>query len=161
MITKYMVIVETKNYPINTIFPVIQRYSRIKKKMNASEIATCLACFANVTLVKYNGTQVRLTANNFKQTLIDYGNEVNTIETSKAMRQEEKRNTAKIDELKASTSTDEPTSAPTGFTARKAVSVIEEATFEFNGEQTSEVEQEDPEDEDTFDSSPFYETDED
>ena len=44
-VTKFMVIVETKNYPVVTIRPTIQRYARIRKKMNASEIAQCLSCY--------------------------------------------------------------------------------------------------------------------
>ena len=39
-VTKFMVTVETKNYPVVTIRPTIQRYARIRKKMNASEITT-------------------------------------------------------------------------------------------------------------------------
>ena len=43
-ITKYMCTVETKNYPVDTIRPTIQRYASIRKKFNASEIANYLLC---------------------------------------------------------------------------------------------------------------------
>lgn len=33
MITKYMCTVETKNYPVTTIAPMIQRYSSSKKNI--------------------------------------------------------------------------------------------------------------------------------
>ena len=60
-VTKYMCTVETKNYPVISINPNIQRYSSIKKKLNASEIANCLAAYAVVTLHKNTGANVRLT----------------------------------------------------------------------------------------------------
>lgn len=138
-VTKYMVIVETKNYPINSINPIIQRYSRIKKRMNASEIATCLAFNANVTLVKNNGMNVKLTKDNFKKELIKYNSELTTIEFNKSVRKEEKNNTAALEKIKKETT-------PSTVTSK-----------EENVDNTiTETEQPDPEDVDTFDSSSFY-----
>ena len=75
-LTKYMCTVETKNYPISTITPVIQRYASVKKKFSATEIANCLSCYAVVTLHKQNGANVKLTSTNFKDVLVTYNNEI-------------------------------------------------------------------------------------
>lgn len=153
-VTKYMVIVETKNYPINIIRPSIQRYARIRKRMNASEIASCLACHALVTLEKQNGVKVKLTADNFKSVLIGYSNELATIEANKAIRAQQKIDTANLENLreeypKKDATTTEPAFTTTAINNKKEI--VEE--------QTNEILQDDPEDENTFDSSPFYETD--
>ncbi len=141
-IPTFMVTVETKNYPVATIRPYIQRYSKIRKKMNASQIANCLAAFANVTLEKSNGVNVRLTANNFKQILIDYTNEMKNDEIQKSLRAEARKNAELLEEFKKEKQVVKTTVTP-----------VEET-----GEQVNEVEP-DPEDDDTFDSTPFYTTD--
>lgn len=141
-IPTFMVTVETKNYPVATIRPYIQRYSKIRKKMNASQIANCLAAFANVTLEKSNGVNVRLTANNFKQILIDYTNEMKNDEIQKSLRAEARKNAELLEEFKKEKQVVKTTVTP-----------VEET-----GEQINEVEP-DPEDDDTFDSTPFYTTD--
>lgn len=131
MIDKFMVIVETKNYPINSIRPIIQRYSRIKKRMTASEIAVCLSCYANVTLVKFNDITVKLTKDNFKQILVKYKNELENNMINKQIKAEEKNNTKKIEELVKETKKEKP--------------------------EPDEEEQSDPENPETFDESKFYE----
>lgn len=154
-VTKFMVIVETKNYPVVTIRPSIARYSKIRKKMNASEIAQCLTCYANVTLEKNNGTTVKLTANNFKSVLKDYAAQLNDIETNKAIAAEERKNTEKVEKIK-----EEPVVAP--MTTMAAPPPVTEPVAEpENQEQNDETIQPDPEDEDTFDSTPYYNNDED
>ena len=60
-IPAFMVTVQTKNYPVTTIRPSLPRYSTIRKKLNASEIARCLSSYASVTLEKNDGTNIRLT----------------------------------------------------------------------------------------------------
>ena len=59
--------ISSLDYPVISITPNIQRYSSIKKKLNASEIANCLAAYAIVTLHKNTGANVRLTKDNFKK----------------------------------------------------------------------------------------------
>lgn len=148
-IPTFMVTVETKNYPVATIRPYIQRYSKIRKKMNASQIANCLAAFASVTLEKSNGVKVRLTANNFKQILIDYTNELKNDEIQKSLRAEARKNAEVLEEFKEAAQAVEDVTEPEITTA---------APVEETEEQVNEVEP-DPEDEDTFDSTPFYTTD--
>lgn len=142
-VTKFMVTVETKNYPVVTIRPTIQRYARIRKKMNASEIAQCLSCYAIVTLEKNNGTKVRLTADNFKEVLRSYTAQLNDIEINKGIAEDERNNTARVEKIK-----EEPETITT-------------TTTTLPNEQIETSEQSDPEDEDTFDSSPYYENDDD
>lgn len=100
MITKYMCTVETKNYPVTTIAPMIQRYSSSKKKYNASEIANCLAAYATVTLHKKNGANVRLTKDNFKTILLAYKNELEGYELRAKFNQQVEENKEAIEEMK-------------------------------------------------------------
>ena len=156
-VTKFMVIVETKNYPVVTIRPTIQRYARIRKKMNASEIAQCLSCYAIVTLEKNNGTKVRLTADNFKDVLRSYTAQLNDTEINKGIAEDERNNTARVEKIKEETVT-------TTTSSRKA-DVVEQPVEETpvvtepTGEQNEEFIQEDPEDEDKFSDAPYYEGD--
>lgn len=99
-VTKYMCTIETKNYPVTTITPAIQRYSSIKKKLNASQIASCLASYAVVTLHKNDGSNVRLTKDNFKSVLIEYKNELLVQTTKKDSYEESKKNTEDIEKMK-------------------------------------------------------------
>jgi len=155
-VTKFMVIVETKNYPVVTIRPTIQRYARIRKKMNASEIAQCLSCYAIVTLEKNNGTKVRLTTDNFKDVLRSYIAQLNDIEINKGIAEDERNNTARVEKIKEETVT---------TTSSKKVTVVEQPVEEIpavtkpTGEQNEEFIQEDPEDEDKFSDAPYYESD--
>jgi hypothetical protein len=146
-VTKFMVTVETKNYPVVTIRPIIQRYARIRKKMNASEIAQCLSCYAIVTLEKNNGTKVRLTADNFKEVLRSYTAQLNDIEINNGIAEDERNNTARVEKIKEETVT-------TTTSSKKAPAVTEHT-----GEQNEEFIQEDPEDEDKFSDAPYYEGD--
>jgi hypothetical protein len=155
-VTKFMVTVETKNYPVVTIRPTIQRYARIRKKMNASEIAQCLSCYAIVTLEKNNGTKVRLTADNFKDVLRSYTAQLNDIETNKGIAEDERNNTARVEKIKEETVT-----TATSQEAAVVEQSVEEtpAVEESAGEQNEEFIQEDPEDEDKFSDAPYYEGD--
>jgi hypothetical protein len=156
-VTKFMVTVETKNYPVVTIRPTIQRYARIRKKMNASEIAQCLSCYAIVTLEKNNGTKVRLTADNFKEVLRSYTAQLNDIEINKGIAEDERNNTARVEKIKEET--------VTTTTSSKKAAVVEQPVEETptvtepTGEQNEEFIQEDPEDEDKFSDAPYYEGD--
>lgn len=163
----FMVTVETKNYPVATIRPYIQRYAKIRKKMNASQIANCLAAFATVTLEKNDGTKVRLTSDNLRSVLVDYTNELKNEEVKKSLRTEAKKNAARLDEFKenapketttTSAAPQTTTAAPKAAPKKKAAPVVEEKKEE-EVEQTTATPQEDPEDEDTFDSTPFYDKD--
>lgn len=110
MITKYMCTVETKNYPVTTIAPMIQRYSSCKKKYNASEIANCLAAYATVTLHKKSGANIRLTRDNFKSILLAYKNELEGYELRAKFNQQIEENKEAIEEMKKETITiEEPT----------------------------------------------------
>ena len=99
-VTKYMCTVETKNYPIVSMVPNIPRYSSIRKGLNASEIANCLAMYATVILHKKNGIDVKLNRDTFKKVLVAYKNELLVEETKKNMLKEEKKNTEAIEEMK-------------------------------------------------------------
>ena len=162
-VTKFMVIVETKNYPVVTIRPTIQRYARIRKKMNASEIAQCLSCYAIVTLEKNNGTKVRLTADNFKEVLRSYTAQLNDIEINKGIAEDERNNTARVEKIKEETVTTTTTSSKKKSSKKTAVveQPVEEVptVTELTGEQNEEFIQEDPEDEDKFSDAPYYEGD--
>ena len=161
-VTKFMVTVETKNYPVVTIRPTIQRYARIRKKMNASEIAQCLSCYAIVTLEKNNGTKVRLTADNFKDVLRSYTAQLNDIEINKGIAEDERNNTARVEKIKEETVT---TTTSSKKKSSKKDAVVEQpveetpAVTEPTGEQNEEFIQEDPEDEDKFSDTPYYESD--
>lgn len=151
-ISKFMCVVETKNYPVNTIFPQIPRYSSIRKKFNASEIANCLAYYATVTLIKNNGSTVKLTKDNFKSVLIAYKKELEDIELSKAMYSEEVRNTQAIEDMKkendvTATVVDEP------VTVTETEEVKENEEVVVSETESLEVIQEDPEDPDVNDFS--------
>lgn len=151
-ISKFMCVVETKNYPVNTIFPQIPRYSSIRKKFNASEIANCLAYYATVTLIKNNGSTVKLTKDNFKSVLIAYKKELEDIELSKAMYSEEVRNTQAIEDMKkendvTTTVVDEP------VTVTETEEVKENEEVVVSETESLEVIQEDPEDPDVNDFS--------
>lgn len=162
-VTKFMVTVETKNYPVVTIRPTIQRYARIRKKMNASEIAQCLSCYAIVTLEKNNGSKVRLTADNFKEVLRSYTAQLNDIEINKGIAEDERNNTARVEKIKEETVTTTTTSSKKKSSKKAAVveQPVEEtpAVTEPTGEQNEEFIQEDPEDEDKFSDAPYYEGD--
>ena len=159
-VTKFMVTVETKNYPVVTIRPTIQRYARIRKKMNASEIAQCLSCYAIVTLEKNNGTKVRLTADNFKEVLRSYTAQLNDIEINKGIAEDEINNTARVEKIKEETVT---TTTSSKKKSSKKAAVVEQpveetpAVTESTYEQNEEFIQEDPEDEDKFSDAPYYE----
>ena len=162
-VTKFMVTVETKNYPVVTIRPTIQRYARIRKKMNASEIAQCLSCYAIVTLEKNNGTKVRLTADNFKEVLRSYTAQLNDIEINKGIAEDARNNTARVEKIKEETVTTTTTSSKKKSSKKAAVDEqpVEETptVTEPTGEQNEEFIQEDPEDEDKFSDAPYYEGD--
>ena len=175
-VPQFMVTVETKNYPILSIRPAIQRYAKIRKKLNASEIANCLASYAAVTLEKYNGSKVKLTANNFRDILYKYTLELKDIETKKAEQTEIKKNSARLNTMintpapEAAPATEEPEStvAPlsVGLTqaaateledAEELEDVIENTEDENTEEQTEEYNQVDPENGGEFDDSAYYE----
>ena len=99
-LTKYMCTVETKNYPVSTITPVIQRYTSVKKKFSATEIANCLSCYAIVTLHKQNGANVKLTSTNFKDVLVAYNNEIAAQELRSGMKKEKENNAKAFEEMK-------------------------------------------------------------
>ena len=153
-VTKFMVTVETRNYPVVTIRPTIQRYARIRKKMNASEIAQCLSCYAIVTLEKNNGAKVRLTADNFKEVLRSYTAQLNDIEINKGIAEDERNNTARVEKIKEETLT--TTSSNKADDVEQPVEETPTVTEPTN-EQNEEFIQEDPEDEDKFSDAPYYE----
>lgn len=100
MITKFMCTVETKNYPINTIRPAIQRYGSVKKKLNATEIACCLASYASVTLHKNTGENVKLNGSNFKKILTDYAEQLANIEIGTAVNKNIRNNREELEKLR-------------------------------------------------------------
>lgn len=153
-VTKYTCTVETKNYPVVTIVPSIQRYSSIKKKLNASEIASCLAAYAIVTLHKNNGANVRLTKDNFKKVLLEYKNELLVQETKKASLEEAKKNVEDIEKMKEEIPKVETVEAV-------ATAAVEEKEDEIIPAETESLEelQSDPEDPDTADWSIYDDND--
>ena len=156
-VTKFMVTVETKNYPVISIRPTIQRYGKIRKKMNASEIAQCLAAYATVTLEKNNGTKVKLTSSNFKDVLRQYSLELTNNEIVTGMSKEEKRNAERLEKIKEPVEEVVET-INTRSTKKQDVAPVEEEIIE--SEQTETV-QNDPEDPDEFDSAAYYDDDKD
>lgn len=153
-VTKYMCTVETKNYPVVTIVPSIQRYSSIKKSFNVSEIANCLAAFAVVTLHKNNGSNVRLTKDNFKKVLLEYKNELLVQETKKNSFEETKKNAEDIEKMK-----NEKPEVKTKKTITSTA--VEEKEDEIIPAETESLEelQSDPEDPDTSDWSIYDDND--
>ena len=98
--------------------------------------------------------------------LLHYTNELKNEEVKKSLRTEAKKNAARLDEFKenapketATTTSVAPqtTAAPKAAPKKKAAPVVEEKKEE-EVEQTTATPQEDPED-DTFDSTPFYDKD--
>lgn len=173
MANKYLVSVETKNYPVN-LAPIIQRYSQIKKQLTKSEIGTCLMSNANVILFKFNGTSVKLTRDNFSAQLSSYDSEILGQQVINDSIKAEKVNREELDKLIESTPAPEPVvavSAPKSSKKKQAkvekqpepVEVVEEeeeldeATRD---NEAVEVAQSDPEDPDTYDFSHFSDTDE-
>ena len=157
-VTKFMVTVETKNYPVISIRPTIQRYGKIRKKMNASEIAQCLAAYATVTLEKNNGTKVKLTSSNFKDVLKQYSLELTNNEIVTGMSKEEKRNAERLEKIKEPVEEVVETTNTRSAKKQDVTPVVEEEIIE--SEQTETV-QNDPEDPDEFDSSAYYDDDKD
>lgn len=154
VITKYMCTVETKNYPVVAISPAIQRYSTIRKKLNASEIAICLSYCANVTLHKNNGANVKLTSSTFKKILLDYKNEVLSQELNTKMNAEAKKNVAAAEEMKKEVvEVEEPVVLKT---APEPQSVVEEEPVVVETTEGLEEMQPDPEDTDTSEWSHIY-----
>lgn len=176
MANKYLVSVETKNYPVN-LTPIIQRYSQIKKQLTKSEIGTCLMSNANVVLFKFNGTSVKLTRDNFSAQLSSYDSEILGQQVINDSIKAEKVNREELDKLIESAPAPEPvvaasTPAPK-FSEKKQdkvekqpepVEVVEEKEEELDeatrDNEAVEVAQSDPEDPDTYDFSHFSDTDE-
>lgn len=162
-VPQFMVTIETKNYPVTTIRPAIQRYARIRKKMNATEIANCLAVCAVVTLEKKDGSKVRLTANNFRNILYAYTNELKNEEYEKKKRAEEKKNAERVQNLinTEPEKTEEVITEPdvTTTTIESTTDCIDEEDIDDSDiiEQTREYEQVDPEYDGVFDDSAYYE----
>lgn len=154
-ITKYMCTVETKNYPVNTIRPTIQRYSSIRKKLNASEIASCIAGYATVTLHKNNGANVKLNADNFKRVLLEYKNELLDQQFKTNMNAEIKNNTKAIEEMKKEEPVVTKKVKKEEPAVTKEVKKEEEPIVVAESESLEEFEA-DPEDPDTADWSPIY-----
>lgn len=155
-VPKFMVTIETKNYPVVTTTPMIQRYAKIRKKMNASEIAACLASYATVTLEKNNGSKVKLTAQNFKSVLLAYTNELKDSALNQDLKQEETKNEERLEKLKEEPAEEAP--APKSTKKGKKAAAKEETPAEEKEEQNETV-QTDPEDADVFNEDPYYETD--
>lgn len=148
-VTKYMCTVVTKNYPVNTIRPTIQRYSSIKKKLNATEIASCLASYATVTLHKNNGACIKLTAANFKNVLLEYKNELLHQQEKNKMNAEIKKNAEALNEIREEVKT----TANTVASETVEIKSDEEKTETVNETETLEEFEVDPEDPDTADFS--------
>lgn len=139
-VTKYMCTVETKNYPVTTIRPTINRYSSIRKKFSASEIANCLACYAIVTLHKTSGAKIRLTADNFKSVLLAYKNEQLEQQERNEMLAQVRKNSEALKQIKEEESTTETTTETT--TTKKAPAKKVEETIVETEEVVEEKEDE-------------------
>lgn len=100
--TKFMCKVVTKNYPVTTITPIISRYTQIKKRFNSSEIASCLAANAIVTLIKSNNIEINLNKTNFKNVLLSYMSEIEKEAIIKEDKEVSKKNTEALNKLKES-----------------------------------------------------------
>ena len=103
--TKFMCKVVTKNYPVTTITPTISRYTQIKKRFNSSEIASCLAANAIVTLIKSNNIEINLNKTNFKNVLLSYMAEIEKESIIKEDKEASKKNTEALNKLKESVTT--------------------------------------------------------
>lgn len=182
-VPQFMVTVETKNYPVISIRPAIQRYAKIRKKLNASEIANCLASYATITLEKYNGSKVRLTSANFRDILYKYTLELKEIEASKEQQNEVKKNSARLNTMintpvsEAAPEEPQPSVTPLSVNLTQAATTAEPEDIEkvdepvdaeeledvidveepVEQEQTEEYVQVDPEKDGEFDDSAYYE----
>lgn len=150
-IPQYMVTVETKNYPVTTIRPSIQRYAKIRKRLNASEIANCLAVYASVTLEKNDGSKIKLTRDNFKGILYDYTNQLKKAEFNKKVVVEEKKNDERIQNI-----IDNPPVVEEQSTVEEETTNSEIIVEEESNEQIEITEQVDPELDGKFDDSEYY-----
>lgn len=150
-IPQYMVTVETKNYPVTTIRPSIQRYAKIRKRLNATEIANCLAVYASVTLEKNDGTKIKLTKDNFKGILYDYTNQLKKAEFNKKVVVEEKKNDERIQNI-----IDNPPVVEEQSIVEETANSETIAEEETNEEQIETTEQVDPELNGEFDDSEYY-----
>ena len=138
--SKFMCTVETKSTPVTAIFPNISRYSTIKKKLNSSEIATCLLYNANVTLHKNNGANVKLDKGTCKSVLLAYKRELEWEQAKINEAEAEKINAEKLEKMKKE-------NTPTTTT---------ETPIEVSETESLEQIQADPEDPDTSDWSALY-----
>ena len=170
-VTKFMCTVETKNYPVISIVPHINRYGTIRKKLTISEIANCLASYALVTLHKDNGNNVKLNAGNYRQILTAYKAELETKSADKSYNKQLDANAKALEKIKTEeapapkTTTKKSVAKPTTPVVKeppvveeKPAVVKEEEKKEDMLTDTESVEeaQPDPENPDTADWSHIY-----
>lgn len=124
-VTKFMCTVETKNYPVISIIPHINRYGTIRKKLTISEIANCLASYALVTLHKDNGNNVKLNAGNYRQILTAYKAELETKSADKTYNKQLDANAKALEKIKTEEAPTPKTSAKKSV-AKPATPVVEE-----------------------------------
>lgn len=161
-VPQFMVTVETKNYPVISIRPAIQRYAKIRKKLNASEIANCLAAHATVILEQPNGIKTKLTLDNFKDILYKCTLELKEVEERKANIAEQKNNTERLNTLienvsdTTTTTVEETASEEPVTTEDTPVETSSTPTEEVVTEQIETPAQVDPENNGEFDDSAYY-----
>jgi hypothetical protein len=160
---KYLVTIETKNYPVN-LYPIIQRYSTVKKYLTKEEIATCIMSHAYVKLYKQDGITVQLTRENFRKVISDFDSAVLAQMVSVSASKAEEKNREELDKLIESENTVEPDPQVTTLSTPQATEPestdddMDEATRD---NEEVEVAQADPEDPDTYDYSHFSDSDDD
>ena len=172
-VNKFMCTVETKNYPVLNIYPNINRYGTIRKKLSIPEIANCLASFARVVLHKDNGNNVILNQNNYREVLLTYKNELENKKENEAVNKKNIKNAKALESIKENNKKSKPapkkveepvvveekptTPEPTPVTEepKREELAANEATDTVT--ESVEVAQADPEDPATSDWSHIYE----
>lgn len=161
-INKFMCTVETKNYPVITVVPHINRYGTIRKKLSIAEINNCLASYATVTLHKDNGTNVKLNISNYRSVINTYKAELEAKESNISTNKANIENAKALDKIR-SEEAPRATAKRERIAGAKAVAAEEEAKKEtatteetLTDTESREEAQADPEHPDTSDWSHIY-----
>lgn len=97
---KYLCTIETKNYPVRNITPMMTAYARMDRNVSKTEILACLEVGAIVTLHKPAGGTVRLTRENLTKELTAAMNTVQSAAIKEVQEEKKEENKTHVEELK-------------------------------------------------------------
>lgn len=123
---KFLCTIETKNYAVRNITPMMQPYARMDRHVTKPEILACLDAGAIVTLHKTNAGLVRLTRENITRELTAVTNVVQSVEIKEVKKEIKAENKTHIEELKKQIEEAKPaetpvvTSVPTNTSKKKS-----------------------------------------